>query len=113
LPIEGFRQLKTTGPSEQVRAIRKPQIKKKIETPSIVTIGRYPNCHISGFQLVSRERVDHQKIKRSCVAVVIEVLEAILDLRSYRRCAILHGYKDKRIVIFILIICMERNVGTD
>jgi hypothetical protein len=36
--------------------------------------------------------------------VVIEVLEAILDLRSYRRCAILQGYKDKRIVIFILII---------
>jgi hypothetical protein len=113
LPIEGFRQLKATGPSEQVRAIRKTQIKEKIETPSIVTIGRYPNCHITAFQLVSRERVNYHKVKRSCVAVIIEMLEAILDLRSYRRSAILRRYKDKRIVIFILVVCVERNVGTD
>jgi len=110
--MEGFRQLKATGSSEQVRAIRKTQIKKKIEAPSIVTIGRYPNCHISGFQLASREGLDHQKIKRSCVAVVTEFLETILDLRSHRR-STLHRYKDERIVILVVIICVECNVGAD
>jgi hypothetical protein len=90
----------------------KTQIKKEIKAPSIVAIRRYLQIHDKppGFQFVPRKGRNYLKVKRSRVAVVIEVLETIGDLSSYRRPPS-HRYRDDCVIIFIFIICVERNIG--